>query len=96
MKKENFRIKLVTNFSFQGSKSGEMVLPENAATMEDLLGYIGEQIDFSFMAADGITLRRNLEVTINGKDLWFYPAGLKPPLKAGDAVDVSLTPLGGG
>ena len=91
-------VKLITNFSFHGSGSGsgEVTLPSNSATVGELLRYIGEQIDFSFIDADDSELWQHLEVTINGKDLLFYPTGLKTQLKDGDSVDISLTPLGGG
>jgi len=73
-----------------------MVLPESVTTMTDLLRHIGVEIDFVMLDAFTGDLRPDIEVSLNGKEIWFHPAGLKAPLRQGDAVDIALIPLGGG
>ena len=90
------KIKVKTNFLFGGSNTEGMPLPSDISTIGDLLQHIGEEIDFRLIDVDSRHVRENIEVTINGKDIWFYPAGLDTPLTDGDLVDVSLIPLGGG
>jgi len=73
-----------------------MVLPSSVRSMEDLLRHLGETIDFVFL--DGATgkLRPDIEVIVNGKEIWFYPEGLKRLIHDGDSIEVTLIPLGGG
>ena len=73
-----------------------MDLPPLVTTIGALLGYIGSQIDFTLVDADQEKLRPDVEVLINGKDVSFYPKGLKTSLGDGDLIDVALMPLGGG
>ena len=89
-------IKLDTNFAFGGSGSGGFSLPSGVATLGDLLRHIGREVDFPFIDPDSGDLEIDLEISINGKDIWFYPTGLNTPLKEGDVVDISMIPLGGG
>jgi hypothetical protein len=90
------KIQLKTNFSLRSRSTGEMELPPTVNTLEDLLRHLGEEIGFVFIDAEGLTLRKDVEVLINGKDLSFLPTGLKTILNQGDSVDVALMPLGGG
>jgi len=73
-----------------------MVLPSSVRSMEELLHHLGEAIDFVFL--DGATgkLRPDIEVIVNGKEIWFYPEGLKRLIHDGDSIEVTLIPLGGG
>jgi hypothetical protein len=89
-------ITLTTNFGFQGSKSTNFNLPSAVITMGDLLQFIGREIGFTFVDAGVVNLRPDVEVSINGKDILFFPIGLRTELKEGDAVEISMTPLGGG
>lgn len=89
-------IQLKTNFSLRSRSTGEMELPPSIDTVADLLRHIGKEIGFVFIDAQGMTLRRDVEVLINGKDIAFLPSGLKTTLKQGDSVDVALMTLGGG
>jgi len=41
-------------------------------------------------------LRPDIEVILNGKEIWFYPGGLKTRITEGDTVDIALVPLGVG
>ncbi|UCB48700.1 MAG: MoaD/ThiS family protein [Deltaproteobacteria bacterium] len=90
------KIALISNFSLGISDSENFLLPPNITTIGDLLRHVGEQMNFPFIAADAHDLRRDIEVSINGKDVWFYPDTLKTPLNDGDSVEVNLVPLGGG
>jgi hypothetical protein len=90
------KIALISNFSLGVSDPENFVLPPGITTIGDLLRHVGEQMNFPFIAADADDLRRDVEVNINGKDVWFYPDTLKTALKAGDSVEVNLVPLGGG
>jgi hypothetical protein len=73
-----------------------MVLPSSVRSIEDLLRHLGEAIDFVFL--DGVTgkLRPDIEVIVNGKEIWFYPESFKRLIHDGDSIEVTLIPLGGG
>ena len=90
------KIALISNFSLGVSDPENFLLPPDIFTIGDLLRHVGEQMNFPFIAADADDLRRDIEVSINGKDVWFYPDALKTSLKDGDSVEVNLVPLGGG
>jgi hypothetical protein len=90
------KVQLRTNFSLPSRSSGEMELPPSVNTIAELLRQIGREIGFVFIDAEGVTLRRDVEVLINGKDISFLPSGLKTILKEGDLVDIALMTLGGG
>ena len=89
-------IKLDTNFAFRSAGPEGFSLPSGVATIADLLRHIGGETNFPFIDPVSGELEIDLEITINGKDLWFYPSGLNTPLKEGDRVDISMIPLGGG
>lgn len=90
------KVKLITNFSFQTQTEGEYPLPDSVRTIADLLVHIGKQIQFLFIDAARENLRKDIEVVLNGKNIWFYPDGLDTQMKEGDRIDINLTPLGGG
>jgi hypothetical protein len=90
------KIQLKTNFSLRSRSTGEMEMPPSLNTMADLLRHLGKEVGFVFIDAEGLTLRKDVEVLINGKDISFLPSGLKTTLKQGDTVDVALMTLGGG
>lgn len=89
-------IHLNTNFDFSGTDSGKMTLPPYVNMIGDLLRHMGNEMDLSFMDADGKEIRRDIEVMINGKDIGFYSTGLKTELNDKDSVIINLVPLGGG
>ena len=89
-------INLNTNFAFNVQGSGDFPLPPDVKTITDLLQHMSKEIEFDLIDPDTGELDIDLEITINGKDLWFFPTGIKTPLKHGDSVIVSLIPLGGG
>ncbi|RJR41302.1 MAG: hypothetical protein C4576_18040 [Desulfobacteraceae bacterium] len=90
------KIRLTTNFSFQTGGGGEYQVPGSVRTVADLLSDIGGQIDFVFMDGARKDLRKDIELNLNGKAIWFYPEGLRTELKEDDFIDITLTPLGGG
>lgn len=90
------RISLKTCFALPGSGSEMMSLPESVNTVGDLLGYIGGQIEFSFIHPESGQLEEDLEIIVNKKEIWFYPDALNTPLQDGDVVEIYLLPLGGG
>ncbi|MGD8227953.1 MAG: MoaD/ThiS family protein [Desulfobacteraceae bacterium] len=90
------KIALISNFSLGVSDPENFLLPPDISTIGDLLRHVGEQMNFPFIAADADDLRRDIEVSINGKDVCFYPDTLNTSLKDGDSVEVNLVPLGGG
>lgn len=57
---------------------------------------MGRRIDFVFVDKDGEMLRPDVEILLNGKEILFFPRGLKTRIEEGDSVDITLTPLGGG
>lgn len=73
-----------------------MPLPPEVGSVEELLRFIGEEIDFVFLDAESGRLRPSIEVILNGKEIWFYPDRLQSALKDGDVLEITLIPLGGG
>jgi molybdopterin converting factor small subunit len=90
------RITLQTSFALPVSGSDTMTLPEGVETVGDLLGHMGEQINFTFIDLETGSLEEDLEIIVNEKEIWFYPSALNTPLKDGDKVEIYLLPLGGG
>jgi hypothetical protein len=90
------KIALISNFSLGVLDPENFLLPPDITSIGDLLRHVGEQTNFPFIAANADDLRRDVEVSINGKDVWFYPNALNTRLKDGDSVEVNLVPLGGG
>ena len=89
-------ITMKSNLSLRRSREPQMVLPSSVRSVEDLLRHLGEAIDFVFL--DGVTgkLRPDIEVIVNGKEIWFYPESFKRLIYDGDSIEVTLIPLGGG
>jgi 1-acyl-sn-glycerol-3-phosphate acyltransferase len=73
-----------------------MILPSSIKTVEDLLRHIGQKIDFLFIDAQTGRLRPDIEIIVNGKEIWFYPEGLRKPVHDKDSIEITLIPLGGG
>jgi hypothetical protein len=73
-----------------------MVLPSAVRSVEDLLRHLGEKIGFVFLDAQTGNLRPDIDILVNGKEIWFYPEGLKEPVLEGDSIEITLIPLGGG
>ena len=90
------RITLNTNFIVLNSESQEINLPSTIMTVRDLIGYAGRQINFQFFKNDSGKLETDLEIVVNGKEVWFYPEKLDTRLNDGDSVVLYLMPLGGG
>ena len=90
------RISLKTCFAVPESTSEGMPLPEGVETVGDLINYIGGQIEYSFMDPESGQLEEDLEIIVNKKEIWFYPAALDTPLQDGDMIEIYLLPLGGG
>jgi len=90
------RIKLNTNFVVLNSDSQEVNLPPAIMTVRDLIGYAGRQINFPFFKDDSGELETDLEIMVNGKEVWFCPEKLDTRLKDGDSVAIYLMPVGGG
>jgi len=89
-------ITMKSNLSLQRSREPQMVLTSSVQSINDLLRYLGEKIDFVFLDSGWGRLRPDIEVIVNGKEIWFYPEGLQKPIHDGDSIEVTLIPLGGG
>lgn len=89
-------ISLKSNVSLNRPQGPETVLPPAVRNIEDLLRYIGKGIDFVFLDAQTGKLKADIEILVNGKEIWFYPEGLKKPVRDGDSIEITLIPLGGG
>ena len=89
-------ILMKSNVSLSRVQGPEMVLPSSARNVEDLLRYIGEKINFVFLDAQTGKLRPDIDILVNGKEIWFYPEGLQKPIFDRDSVEITLIPLGGG
>jgi hypothetical protein len=85
-----------SNVSLSRPQGPELVLPSSVRNMEDLLRCIGEKIDFVFLDAQTGKLRPDIDILVNGKEIWFYPEGLKKPILDRDSIEITLIPLGGG
>ena len=90
------KIQLNTNFVALNSESRETNLPPTILTVRDLIGYAGRQVNFQFFNNDSGELETDLEIMVNGKEVWFYPDKLDTQLKDGDSVAIYLMPVGGG
>jgi len=66
---------LKSNLSLNRTEGPEMVLPFSVKNIEDLLRDIGEKIDFVFLDAQTGKLRPDIDILVNGKEIWFYPRG---------------------
>ena len=89
-------ITMKSNLSLERSREPQMVLPFSVQSIDDLLRYLGEKIDFGFLDAATGKLRPDIEVIVNGKEIWFYAEGLQKTIHNGDSIEVTLIPLGGG
>jgi hypothetical protein len=89
-------VTLKTNVSLNRAQGPDLVLPFSVKTVEDLLRHIGETIAFLFLDAQTGELRPDIDIIVNGKEIWFYPAGLRKPVQDGDSIEITLIPLGGG
>jgi hypothetical protein len=87
---------LKSNVSLSRLQGPELVLPSSVGNVEDLLRHIGEKIDFVFLDAQTGKLRPDIEILVNGKEIWFYTQGLKKLILDGDSIEITLIPLGGG
>ena len=90
------QITLKTSIAVPGMESDITTLPDHVNTVRDLLIEIGGRIQFDFIDSASGDLSDDIEITINGKEIWFYPKGLDARLEDGDAVDIQLIGLGGG
>ena len=89
-------VTMKTNVSLSRPQGPDLVLPCSVKTMEDLLRHVGEQVDFLFIDAQTGKLRPDIDILVNGKEIWFYPEGLKKPISHRDSIEITLIPLGGG
>jgi hypothetical protein len=89
-------IELKTCFAVSRSESAKREVPEGVRTIKDFLLFLGKEARFDFVDARSGQLEKDLEILVNGKEVWFYPSGLDRPLEDGDVVEVYLIPLGGG
>ena len=89
-------ITMKSNLSLERSREPQMVLASSVQSVNDLLRYLGEKIDFVFLDAASGKLRPDIEVIVNGKEIWFYAEGLQKTIHNGDSIEVPLIPLGGG
>ena len=88
-------LKVKTCLLIPHQRGNEIPFGPEVSTVGGLLRHIGRRIGFDLVEGDG-TLFKDLEVSINGKDLCFYPAGLETPLTPEDRVAIYLVAIGGG
>ena len=89
-------VTMKSNVSLNRTQGPDMVLPSSVKNMEDLLRHVGEKIGFLFIDAQTGILRPDIDILVNGKEIWFYPEGLRKPVHDGDSIEITLIPLGGG
>jgi hypothetical protein len=90
------QIKLQTCFALSGSESEHIHLPESVETIADLLDHMSTQLEFPLRDPATGDTDIDIEISLNAKEIWFYPKGLETSLKEGDIVEIYLLPLGGG
>jgi len=90
------RINLETCLSLSGLETGAMELPAGVRSVSELLKSLGRKIDFDFIHPRSGLLENDMELLLNGREIWFYPGGLDTRLKDGDVVEIYLIPIGGG
>jgi hypothetical protein len=93
---KEMRLRLITNFSFPTGEGGEYFPPASVHTVGELLAHIGKLVEFVFVDVSGKRLRKDVEVGLNGRDIWFCPGGLETTLTEGDCLEISQMTLGGG
>lgn len=89
-------VELKTCFATEGIQSGEMALPLGVKTVKDLLVFMGRDTAFGFFDEKTGLPHKDIEVLLNGKDIWFYPLGPATALGDGDVLEVYPLALGGG
>jgi len=89
-------VTMKTNVSLSRAQGPDMTLPSSVKDMEDLLRHVGQKIDFLFIDTQTGRLRPDIEIIVNGKEIGFYPEGLRKPVRDGDSIEITLIPLGGG
>ena len=89
-------IRLRTNFAYRSLEGEEFTLPPSVSTVSDLLRHIGKEMKFVFLDALTGDLRPDIEIILNGKEIWFHPGGLQRSLNDGDILEITWIPLGGG
>ena len=90
------RIIFRTCFALPGSDSETMDLPEGVITVADLINWMGREINISFIDLKTGEIENDIEVILNGKEVFFYPDGVDRVLNDGDLLEIFLLPLGGG
>jgi hypothetical protein len=73
----------------------EIPLGPGMDTVGALLRYLGERSQFELVDGAGNVVK-DIDVSINDKDLNFCPAGLATPLRPDDRISIYLVPVGGG
>ena len=89
-------VTMKSNVSLSRVQGPDMILPSCVKDMEDLLRHVGEKTDFLFIDGQTGRLRPDIEIIVNGKEIWFYPEGLRKPVHDKDSIEITLIPLGGG
>lgn len=89
-------MELKTCFASEGLQSGKIALPPGVTTVKDLLVFMGKRAGFDFLDEKTGLPDKDIEVLLNGKEIWFYPSGPATSLRDGDVVEVYLLALGGG
>ena len=89
-------VTMKTNISLSRVQGPDMALPSSVKNMEDLLRHLGEKINFLFIDGQTGKLRPDIDILVNGKEISFYPEGLKRAICDRDSIEITLIPLGGG
>ena len=90
------QIHLKSTIVIPGLEADPVALPGDVLTLRDLLNYIGSKIHFELIDEQSGSLKEDLEIIINDKEIWFYPEGLETPIEGDDTVEIHMVPLGGG
>ena len=89
-------ISLITNLSVTSGQDDHFVLPEGVMTVKDLLEFIGEKIEFDLLKTGGNDIDEDVELIVNGRNVFASSERFQKPLGEGDIVEIYMLTLGGG
>lgn len=88
-------IKIQTCLLLPEQLGDEIPYTPEVSTVRGLLRYLSGRIEFQLLEGEDSVIRE-LDVSVNGKDLSFCPSGLATRLRPNDSVAIHFIPMGGG
>ena len=88
-------LRIKTCLLLPGQLGDEIPYTAQVSTIGGLLRYLSTRIDFQLLEGEQAVIKE-LDVSVNGRDLAFCPGGLAMPLSPDDSVAIHFIPIGGG